>query len=62
MHRLDAIVFQISVNGARNWLQTFGSDQIDKAFDATTDQDSNIYVVGVTDGDMGGRLGGFDIF
>jgi len=60
----DAFVAYYDTNGNKTWVRLLGTGEIDIGQDAAIDSNSNIYIVGYTNGDLEGNTnaGGSDIF
>ncbi len=59
---VDAFVSLVSSDGSVLWTLQFGTAGSDEILDAVSDALGNIYVVGTTDGDLAGAMGGVDAF
>ncbi|MDZ8184151.1 MAG: SBBP repeat-containing protein [Nostoc sp. ChiSLP02] len=49
----DVFVASFDTNGNQNWIQQFGSPNLDNSTDISVDNNGNIYVSGFTDGSLG---------
>ena len=60
----DAFLMKINSLGTRQWTTLLGTSSDDFAYSVATDDSGNIYVVGITNGNLNGNVnaGGSDIF
>jgi hypothetical protein len=58
----DGFVAKFSASGERIWIRHIGTDGLDEAFGIEADGDGSLYVVGDTEGELGGQThaGGLD--
>jgi beta-propeller repeat-containing protein len=60
----DLFLLKYDRDGQRQWTHQFGTSAVDAARDVAIDRDGNLYVAGVTSGDLDGNTsaGGYDSF
>lgn len=60
----DSYIVKYSSNGIHLWTRQFGTGQQDSSYDSAVASDGSIYLVGMTEGDLGGsgKIGNFDAF
>ncbi len=57
----DAWVAKFDINGNQQWIQQFGTPQLEQAYDITFDNAGNLYITGLSDGSLGDiNAGSFD--